>query len=293
MNGAEPMGGMPRRSVIAWLGAPMAALAAGAPAWASASPPRLLLASEAPQDIDPAGYLVSEKLDGVRAVWDGRVLRFRSGRTVAAPTWFVDRLPRRALDGELWMRRGQFEALVGAVRRRTPRDDDWRAISYRVFELPDAAGDFASRAEAIHALVGEAGFAQLIAVEQQRVAGQAALQRRLDAVVRAGGEGLMLHRADARYLTGRSEMLLKLKPLFDAEAVVVGHVAGKGRLRGVMGALRVRSADGAEFFIGSGFSDAERADPPPVGSVVTFSYRGLTDRGVPRFASFLRRHQAL
>lgn len=293
MDEIGTMGGVPRRGMLAWLGASMAALASGAPAWGSASVPRLLLASQAPPDIDPAGYLVSEKLDGVRAVWDGRALRFRSGRTVAAPAWFVDRLPRRALDGELWMRRGQFEALAGAVRRQTPRDDDWRAISYRVFELPDAVGDFASRAEAMRMLVGDVGFGQLIAVEQQRVADRAALQRRLDAVVRAGGEGLMLHRADARYLTGRSEMLLKLKPLFDAEAVVVGHVAGKGRLRGVMGALRVRSVDGAEFFIGSGFSDAERADPPPVGSVVTFSYRGLTDRGVPRFASFLRRHQAL
>ena len=293
MNGKGMTGGIPRRGFVGWLGASMAALASGAPAWAAASPPRLLLASEAPADIDPAGYLVSEKLDGVRAVWDGAALRFRSGRTVAAPAWFLDRLPRRALDGELWMRRGQFESLVGAVRRHVPRDDDWRSISYRVFELPDAAGDFAARAEAIRALVSDANFGQLMAVEQQRIADRVALQRRLDAVVRAGGEGLMLHRAEAPYVTGRSEMLLKLKPLFDAEATVVGHVAGKGRLRGLMGALRVRTAEGTEFLIGTGFSDAERADPPPVGSVVTFNHRGFTGQGVPRFASFVRRHQAL
>lgn len=293
MNGSEIASDVSRRGFVGWLGASMAALASGAPAWAAASPPRLLLASEAPANIDPAGYLVSEKLDGVRAVWDGAALRFRSGRAVVAPAWFLDRLPRRALDGELWMQRGQFESLVGAVRRHVPRDGDWRSISYRVFELPDAAGDFAARAEAIRTLVGNTGFTQLVAVEQQRIAEPAALQRRLDAVVRAGGEGLMLHRAEAPYVTGRSDMLLKLKPLFDAEATVIGHVAGKGRLRGLMGALRVRTAEGTEFLIGTGFSDAERADPPPVGSLVTFNHRGFTGQGVPRFASFVRRHQAL
>ncbi len=293
MSGSGMAGGMSRRGFVGWLGASMAGLACGAPAAAAAGAPRVILASEAPADVDPAGYLVSEKFDGVRAVWDGRALRFRSGRQVAAPAWFLDRLPRRALDGELWLRRGQFEALVSAVRRRMPRDDDWRSISYRVFELPGAPGDFAARAEAIRALADGAGFAQLVAVEQERVAGRAALRRRLDAVVGAGGEGLMLHRADAAYLTGRSEALLKLKPLFDAEATVIGHVAGKGRLQGVMGALRVRTAEGAEFFVGSGFSDAERADPPPVGSVVTFRHRGFTGQGVPRFASFVRRHPLL
>lgn len=283
--------GMSRRAFAGWLGAAFAGLG-GAPAAAAAHAPRLLLASEAPAHIDPAGHLVSEKLDGVRALWDGERLRFRSGRPVAAPGWFLERLPRRALDGELWMRRGRFEALCGAVRRQEPRDADWRAISLRVFELPEAAGGFAARVQAMRRLVEAAGFAQLVAVEQQRIDGRPALRARLDAVVRAGGEGLMLHRADAPYVTGRSEVLLKLKPLHDAEATVIGHVEGKGRLRGRLGALRVRIRGGGEFLIGTGFSDAERADPPPAGSVVTFTHHGFTRQGVPRFASFLRRHDS-
>ena len=115
-----------------------------------------------------------------------------------------------------------------------------------------------------------------------------ALQRRLDEVVAAGGEGLMLHRADALYETGRSASLLKLKPLHDAEARVIGHVAGRGRHAGRMGALRVRSPAGVDFLLGTGFSDAERESPPPLGSWVTFTHRGFTADGVPRFASFLR-----
>ncbi len=289
MNTRE--GGVSRRRLVAWAGACGMGLALHPPAAAAA--PRMPLAREAPADIDPAGYLVSEKFDGVRALWDGTALRFRSGAQVAAPAWFIDGLPREALDGELWMRRGAFEALVGAVRRHTPRDADWRAISYRVFELPGAPGHFASRAQAIVRLCERTAFAPLVAVEQARVADRAALRRRLETVVRAGGEGLMLHRADAPYRTGRSEALLKLKPLHDAEAVVIGHEPGKGRLQGLMGALHVRTAQGVRFRIGTGFTDAQRADPPPVGSVVSFTHQGLTGQGIPRFARYLRQHEPL
>ncbi|HSM21503.1 MAG TPA: DNA ligase, partial [Rubrivivax sp.] len=234
------------------------------------------------------GYLVSEKYDGVRAVWDGRALRFRSGRPVAAPAWFTARLPGRPLDGELWLGRGRFETLSGAVRRQVPREDEWRQIRYMVFDLPHAAGPFAARAAAIQTLAHDTGWPQLQAVPQSTLASRAELQRRFEAVVAGGGEGLMLHRADAAYLPGRSAALLKLKPLHDAEALVVGHVAGRGRHLGRMGALRVRTGAGVEFLVGTGFSDAERENPPPVGALVTFRYRGTTAAGVPRFASYLR-----
>jgi DNA ligase 1 len=226
--------------------------------------------------------------DGARAVWDGSTLRFRSGLPVAAPAWFTSRLPPMALDGELWMGRGRFEALAAAVRRREPNDAEWRAVRYQVFDLPGAAGTFAERAARIAALARTVGGRQLVAVEQAPVASQALLARRFADVVREGGEGLMLHRASALWQPGRSEDLLKLKPLADAEATVIGHVAGRGRLEGRLGALRVRGEDGAEFLIGTGFSDGQRADPPPLGSVVTFTHRGSTAGGVPRFASFLR-----
>jgi DNA ligase-1 len=278
--------GLTRRALLAGLGIGWAG--AGLARSASAPPPAVLLARDAPDGVDPAGYLVSEKFDGVRAVWDGHTLRFRSGLPVTAPHWFVERLPGTPLDGELWFARGRFEALAGAVRRQVPRDDEWRAISYRVFELPGGPGTFAARAERIRAIVDRAAWAPLAAVEQVRIADRAALSARLDEVLRAGGEGLMLHRADAPYFAGRSDALLKLKAVHDADAVVVGHVPGRGRLEGRMGALRVRDGQGAVFLIGSGFDDATRADPPALGRTVTFSYRGRTAAGLPRFASFLR-----
>ena len=207
---------------------------------------------------------------------------------IAAPNWFLARLPKVALDGELWMGRGQFDALSGAVRRLRPQDAEWRQIRYMVFELPGAAGSFAQRYERLQRLAEPLLWPQLVAVEQFTVASSPALSQRLKAVVHAGGEGLMLHRADAPYTTGRSEVLLKLKPEQDAEAVVVAHLPGKGKHAGRTGALQVRTRDGIEFALGSGLTDEQRLHPPKVGEVVTFTYRGLTPQGVPRFATFLR-----
>ena len=251
-------------------------------------PPALLLANEFGPKFDPAKYLVSEKYDGVRAIWDGKVLRFRSGRPVNAPAGFVARLPAQALDGELWLARGRFEALSGIVRKTEPLDDEWRQIKYMIFELPDAPGPFTERAERIREIVTKTKWPQLIAVEQFRVANRAVLKKKLDEVVRGGGEGLMLHLAEAPYATGRSDVLLKLKPLQDAEAEVIAHVAGNGKYTGMLGGLRVRMPDGKVFVIGTGFTDEVRRNPPPVGRIVTYTYRGLTKTGVPRFASFLR-----
>ena len=224
----------------------------------------------------------------MRALWDGRVLRFRSGLPVAAPAWFTERLPPLPLDGELWLERGRFEVLAGAVRRARPLDDEWHALRYLVFDLPRPGEPFAQRAAQLALLVRQQAWAPLQAVAQQTLPDAAALQRRLDEVLRQGGEGLVLHRAAAHWHPGRSSDLLKLKPLSDAEATVVDHQPGHGRLAGQLGALTVRTDDGITLAIGTGFSDAQRRHPPPVGSVVTFTYRGRTASGVPRFASFLR-----
>ena len=274
----------------------LGALTATPPAW-SQSPappvPALLLANVYAGQIDPTLYLVSEKHDGVRAVWDGRTLRFRSGRSIAAPLWFTARLPAQPLDGELWLGRGRFEQLSGIVRKEQPVDEEWRQVRYMVFELPGGEGTFAQRALRIQSVVAQAGWPMLQAVEQSPVSDRASLQRRLTQIVAQGGEGLMLHLADAPYSTGRSDVLLKLKPYLDTEAIVVAHLPGKGKYSGQMGALRLQMPDGRRFNLGTGFSDAERREPPALGSSVTYRYRDLTSNGLPRFASFLRVRAAL
>ena len=257
-------------------------------ALAGADPLPPMLALRAPADVDPAAYWVSEKLDGVRARWDGEALRLRNGERIAAPAWFTAPLPAQPLDGELWLARGRFDALSGLVRRQQPDEADWRQVRYMLFELPGADGDFSARLEHLKAIERRAGADWIRVVPQRRVADRDQLEALFREVVGQGGEGLMLHRADAHWAPGRSEALLKMTPFEDAEATVLAHLPGRGRLRGKLGALAVVDAEGRRFHLGSGFSDAQRAAPPPIGAVVTYRFRERTPRGLPRFPVFVR-----
>ena len=282
---AIPLHGVTRRACTTAL------LGLGGPAWGYAAPiaPALLLAQPWVSKQSPLGYLVSEKLDGVRAYWDGVRLCTRQGLRIAAPPWFTQALPaHQALDGELWMGRQRFEALSSVVRRQQPDDAAWRPIRYMLFELPHGQGTFAARYEQLQAWARRIHQPFVACIEQRRVADATALDAWLEEVVTHGGEGLMLHHADAAYLTGRQAVLAKYKPTQDGEAVVLEHVPGHGRLQGQTGALVVRNAQGQVFRVGSGLSDELRAHPPAIGSTITYTWRGQTRTGLPRFATFLR-----
>ena len=256
---------------------------------AFADAPALLLAGRYRPGIDLRDWWVSEKYDGVRAHWDGRQLRTRGGERIAAPAWFTAGWPALPMDGELWAGRGRFEHAQSAAAREQPDDAQWRALRYMVFDLPAHPGSFDERLAALRAAVSALNHTWIQAVPQRKVAGDAELQALLREVVRGGGEGLMLHRGASLYRAGRGDDLLKLKTHDDAEARVIAHVPGKGKHAGRLGALMVETPEGRRFALGTGFTDAQRADPPPVGSWVTYRFRGLHEgSGLPRFASFLR-----
>lgn len=256
-------------------------------AW-SADAPALMLANVYRPGVRLADYWLSEKYDGLRAFWDGERLRTRGGETIAAPDWFTAQWPTEPMDGELWAGRGRFEEALSTVRQLTPDDAAWRRIRFMVFDLPAHPGVFTERIEAYGRLARRIDQAWVQAVPQERVGSHAELMARLDRMVRDGGEGLMLHRGDAPYRAVRNDDLLKVKTHEDAEARVIGHVPGKGRHAGRMGALVVQTPQGLRFKLGTGFTDAERDQPPGVGTWVTYRFRGLNESGVPRFASFVR-----
>ena len=251
-------------------------------------PPAVALAGVYRGGVDLTRYWVSEKLDGVRARWDGEALYSRRGNRFHAPPWFTEGFPREPLDGELWIGRGTFETLSGIVRRAIPDDEAWRNVRFMVFDLPADPADFDGRLRRLRALFARVASPHVALVEQFRVADHAELTAALDRVVSAGGEGLMLHEGSARYRAGRSNDLLKVKRHEDAEAVVVAHLPGRGKYAGMLGSLLVEMPDGRRFRLGSGFSDEERRRPPPVGATVTYKHYGTTRNGIPRFASFLR-----
>ena len=278
---------MLRRHCLAWLGlAPLAALTTPQ-AWA-ADAPALLLANVYRPGMRLADYWVSEKYDGVRGYWDGHTLRTRGGETVAAPAWFTAGWPDTPMDGELWAGRGRFSHAQSTVRQQQPDDAAWREMRFMVFDLPAHGGTFDQRLPALNQLVELLDQPWVQAVPQQRVASDAALQKLLLRTVRAGGEGLMLHRGASMYRAGRSDDLIKVKTHEDAEAKVVAHLPGQGRHAGRLGALVVEMPSGQRFRLGAGLTDAERDHPPPVGSWVTYRFRGTHDSGVPRVASCVR-----
>lgn len=249
--------------------------------------PGLLLAHSWQNDIDLAGWWMSEKLDGVRAYWDGQQFISRLGNVFHAPDFFTAGLPKVPLDGELWLARKAFQKCVSIVRRQD-KSDLWRSVRFLVFDLPAAAGPFEERLEQLRDCLATSRPEFAEAHAHDRCRGLDHLREELARVEALGGEGLMLRQPGSRYEAGRSPTLLKVKTFHDSEARVVDHLPGTGRHKGRLGALSVALPDGTTFSIGTGFSDAQRDAPPEIGSLVTFRYQELSDRGVPRFPSFVR-----
>jgi DNA ligase-1 len=248
--------------------------------------PPLLLAESWDTAIDLTDWWMSEKLDGVRAYWDGKQFLSRQGNLYHAPDWFIEGLPAVPLDGELWIDRKKFQRTVSIVRRQD-KNELWNEVRFLIFDAPAASGGFEERLAYLQDSLakGAAKFARQHSHE--RCKNLEALRTELARIESLGGEGLMLRQPGSKYVAGRSATLLKVKTFHDAEATVRGHQAGAGRHKGRMGALLVRLPDGTEFAIGTGFSDRERENPPAIGATVTFRYQELSETGVPRFPSWV------
>lgn len=277
-----------RRRVFTLLALAAWGISVSGAATAAADAPALLLASVYRPGLDLQGYWVSEKYDGLRGYWDGQRLRTRGGEPITPPAWFTAGWPDTALDGELWAGRGRFAQAQSTVRQARAGDAAWRQMRFMVFDLPAHPGSFDQRLPALQTAVARIGQPWVLAVPQQRVASDAALQMLLQHTVRGGGEGLVLHRGASLYQAGRSDDLIKVKTHDDTEARVVAHLPGQGKHAGRLGALLVEMPSGQRFRLGTGLSDADRIAPPPIGSWVTYRYRGTHDSGLPRFASFVR-----
>jgi DNA ligase-1 len=249
--------------------------------------PKLLLAQTWDHEQDVTGWWVSEKLDGVRAWWNGKQLLSRNGNPLHAPAWFTICLPDMPLDGELWIERKAFQRTVSIVRSQNA-GQAWLDVRYQVFDAPAVDAPFEERLEAAKQAVYGRGAEHVGVHYHFECQGMDHLRRKLDKVEALGGEGLMLRQPRSPYEAGRSNTLLKFKRFHDAEARVLEHLPGSGRHKGRLGALLVELPSGIQFHVGTGFADAQRNSPPPVGSFITFRYQELTDGGVPRFPSFVR-----
>ncbi len=254
--------------------------------------PQLQHATHYHEVSDISHYFVSEKLDGVRGYWNGHQLFTRQGNTINTPAWFTKNWPTTPLDGELWLSRDQFQALLSCVSKKRAEQNQalscWKDVRFMIFDLPSYQGPFHQRVLKMKSLSKKTQSPYLAMIPQKKYNRMADVDKRLVTLIAAHGEGLMLHHENALYKAGRSASLMKLKKYQDDEAIVIGYTAGKGKYLGQLGALKVKTKDNITFKIGSGFSDNQRANPPKIGTTITFKYNGLTQAGIPRFARFWR-----
>ncbi len=253
----------------------------------AADRPRIMLADTYQEGLNVSQYWVSEKLDGIRARWDGTRLLSRGGHTLAPPEWFTKHFPILVLDGELWLGRGRYEDTASIVRKQYAHEG-WRQIRFMIFDLPEHLGTFDERVMAMKNLATQIHSPYLAIIEQHTFSSEEDLKEQWQSILDLGGEGFMLHRKTAYYVEGRSPQLLKLKPYTDAEATVIGYRPGKGKFTGQVGSLKVEMGKDRVFYIGRGLSNAQRRTPPPLQSRITFRHQGFTKNGIPRFPVFLR-----
>lgn len=253
-----------------------------------AGPPALMLAEVDNGSQDVSSWLMSEKLDGVRGYWDGKQLLSKNGFAFAPPAEFTRNFPAFAIEGEIWGGRGSFARTVSIIRKKTD-DAGWLSLQFAIFDVPSCRRPFTERLQAARAWFASHPSRFAFVIEHTPVKSRKVMTRQLEKVEKMGGEGLILRRPDAPYTSGRSRDVLKVKRSEDTEARVIDYLPGSGRNEGKMGSLLVELPDsGLRFRIGSGFSDHDRENPPPVGSLVTFKYNGYYDSGIPRFPVFLR-----
>jgi len=247
----------------------------------AAKPDLLLLKVYKDQNI--SGWVMSEKLDGVRAYWDGKHLISRGGKVIHAPKWFVRDYPPFAIDGELWSKRGDFENISSIVRDRVP-SEKWHEIKHYIFEVPNAAGGLFERLTKVKPYEGK----NIRIIPQKYVKSKEDLQEFLKSVEKLGGEGVVVRDPNAAYIKKRTSKALKVKSFLDDECEVVKVLKGKGKYSNKMGSLECKLPNGTLFKIGSGFSDAQRSNPPKTGDIITFKYKEMTKSGKPRFPVYMR-----
>ena len=243
----------------------------------------MLLGTYENQDIQ--GWVMSEKLDGVRGYWDGKTLLSRQGLPLPAPAYFTAQFPPFAIDGELFSQRNQFEEIASITK--SFKGDNWAKLTLYVFDVPNASGNLFERLKTLEDYLKDHPTPYIKIIPQIPIRDKTHLFEYLHEIERKKGEGSVLRNPHAPYERKRSTQILKLKSTYDEECTVIAHHKGKGQFENILGSLTCENHRG-KFKIGSGFNLSERENPPPIGSTITYKYRGLTNSGKPRFDTYCR-----
>ncbi len=253
------------------------------------------------KDQNVSGWLASEKLDGVRAYWDGENLLSRQGKKLNAPLSFTKNFPKFALDGELYAKELKFEEIQATVMDKLPDEKAWQRLKFHIFDVPEASGGLLDRLEVLAKFLKNKPNENLIIIKQIKMRDNAQFLKFTEDIIIKGGEGAVVREPNAPYERKRSKNALKFKKFKDAECEVIAINKGSGKYVKFAGSLTCKALGGKDkeeksgepksgtvFKIGSGLSDEKRRNPPKIGSIITYKFQNLTAKGKPRFPIFLR-----
>ena len=249
---------------------------------ANGSKPKLLLLNTY-KDQNITNWVMSEKLDGIRAYWDGKKLISRGGKIINAPKWFTKDYPPFKIDGELWTKRGDFENIASIVRDKTP-SSKWKDIKHYIFEVPQADGNLFQRLSKVEPYIND----HIKIIPQIKIKNKEHLNIFLKSIESKNGEGVVVRDPNTPYIDHRTSKALKVKSFKDDECEVIGYTKGKGKYKDLIGAIKCKTQDNIEFKIGSGLSDKLRKYPPNIGDIITYKYQNKTKYGKPRFPVYFR-----
>ncbi|MCE3039972.1 DNA ligase [Helicobacter anatolicus] len=237
-------------------------------------------------EIDARQYLVSEKLDGMRAYWNGKQLISKSGRVIEAPEWFIQNLPPFCLDGELYTKRKDFEHIISIIKSRK-NQDSWKELKYYIFELPYQAGNLKQRLQVLKDYLLIHSIAHVKIIPQYQFQNTKEIEEFFLEIKKLHGEGIVLRKNDTPYQTGRSQNALKYKVFLDSECEIIGYKMGKKSLKDKVGSFVCKEGERV-FNVGSGLDNKIRENPPPLGTIITYKYYQTTKNNLPKHPVFLR-----
>jgi DNA ligase-1 len=240
--------------------------------------------------MDPTGYFISEKLDGIRSIFGNGKFISRNNNEIKAPKWFIDKMPKGVvLDGELFTKRGDFRNVMSYVMKNKPVDEEWKRVRFLVFDMPMLNLPFEERIRKLKQTVGSSKYVKV--VPHIKIKNKSHMMEIHKKIVKKGGEGIMLRAPGSFYENKRSSTLIKYKTFKDKEAVVQGYSLGSGKYQKMLGKLKVKWYKGnSTFLVGSGFTDSDRKNYLklfPKGTIIKVKYFEVNESGKPRFPVFI------
>jgi DNA ligase-1 len=243
--------------------------------------------------IDPTGWWMSEKYDGIRAIWTGKRLMSRTGEVITAPQSFLSLLPSdSSFDGELFTKRGDFSKTSSIISKKIPLELEWNNIIFMIFDIPHVKDTFENRIDIIDALVKQIDSPQILSVKHTIIDSYDHLMSLHDHITSSKGEGVMIRKPLSFYELKRSKSFLKVKMFKDEDAIIIGYHLGSGRLKNTLGSLIVKWVHdfSVVFKVGTGLDDSIRFSDYksilPIGSVITVKFFDFFPSGKPRFPVF-------